>query len=113
MPARRIAGRIYEEIAVRAVEPLPVDIQGATLSLDASGVEIKNDSGNPIPVVAGLSIPKHDYIELAYTGSDVTGVTYKLGGTWDTGTDTYTGGTTVGQLELVYSGANLVKIVEV
>ena len=30
--------------------PVPVDIQGATLSLDADGVEIKNDSGNPIPV---------------------------------------------------------------
>lgn len=31
-------------------DPLPVDIQGATLSLDAAGVEISNDSGNPIPV---------------------------------------------------------------
>jgi hypothetical protein len=31
-------------------DPLPVDIQGATLSLDAAGIEIKNDSGNPIPV---------------------------------------------------------------
>jgi hypothetical protein len=30
--------------------PVPVDIQGATLTLDADGVEIKNDSGNPIPV---------------------------------------------------------------
>jgi hypothetical protein len=42
---------------VSPAKPLPVDIQGATLSLDASGVEIKNDSGNPIPVAdAGSSL---------------------------------------------------------
>lgn len=35
---------------VSTAAPLPVDIQGATLSLDAAGVEIANDSGNPIPV---------------------------------------------------------------
>lgn len=94
-------------------DPIPVNIEGASLELDASGIEIKNDDGNPIPVVTGLSIPKHDYVELSYTGDDVTGVSYKVGGTWDTGTDTYTGGTTVGQLELVYSAGKLVKIVEV
>lgn len=76
-------------------------------------VQIGNDAENPVPVVAGFSIPKHDYAELSYTGSDLTGVTYKLGGTWNSSTDTYTGGTTVFQLELVYSGGNLVKIVEV
>jgi UDP:flavonoid glycosyltransferase YjiC (YdhE family) len=59
MPAITINGRTYEEIAVVAStsRPLPVDIQGATLSLDAAGVEIANDSGNPIPVSdAGGSI---------------------------------------------------------
>jgi hypothetical protein len=30
--------------------PVPVDIGSATLSVTASGVEIKNDAGNPIPV---------------------------------------------------------------
>jgi hypothetical protein len=36
---------------------LKVDIQGATLSLDAAGVEIANDTGNPIPVSdAGSSL---------------------------------------------------------
>jgi hypothetical protein len=68
---------------------------------------------DPLPIVTGFSIPKHDYVELSYTGSDMTGVTYKLGGTWDTSTNIYTGGTTVGQLELVYDGGNLVQIVEV
>lgn len=95
-------------------DPIPVDIgTSIDVSIDNTSIEIANDSGNPIPVVAGLSIPKHDYIELSYTGEDVTGVAYKIGGTWDTGTDTYTGGTTVGQLELVYSAGKLVKVVEV
>jgi hypothetical protein len=42
---------------VTAVKPLPVDIQGATLSLDADGVEIKNDSGNPIPISVTTRTP--------------------------------------------------------
>lgn len=95
-------------------EPLPVNIGSATLSVTADGVEIKNDSGNPIPTVTGLSIPKHDYIELSYTGANLTGVIYKLGGTWNTTTNTYSGGSTVGQLELVYDGSNnLIQVVEV
>jgi hypothetical protein len=42
---------------VSPVKPLPVDIQGATLSLDANGVEIKNDSGNPIPTSVATRTP--------------------------------------------------------
>jgi hypothetical protein len=83
---------------VTAVKPLPVDIQGATLSLDANGVEIKNDSGNPIPVVTGLEIPEHDFIDLSYTGENLTGVVYKTGGS---------GGTTVATLTLAYTGSRL------
>jgi hypothetical protein len=90
MPAVTIQGRTYEEIAVTSL------------------------SSRPLAVVTGLSIPKHDYIGLSYTGSNLTGVVYKLGGTWNTSTDTYSGGTTVGQLELVYDGSNnLVQVVEV
>jgi hypothetical protein len=58
-------------------------------------VEVKNDSGNPIPTVEGLSIPEHDYIALTYTGSNLTGVVYKDGGA---------GGTTVATLTLAYDG---------
>jgi hypothetical protein len=87
---------------VSAAKPLPVDIQGATLSLDADGVEIKNDSGNPIPTIDGLEIPAHDYISLSYTGSNLTGVVYKTGGS---------GGTTVATLTLTYDGSdNLTSI---
>jgi hypothetical protein len=50
MTTRRINGNTYSEFAVVAADPLPVNIQGATLTLDAEGVEIKNDVGNPIPV---------------------------------------------------------------
>lgn len=78
-------------------EPLPVNIGSATLSVTADGVEIKNDSGNPIPTIEGLAIPEHDYIDLSYTGSNLTGVVYKTGGS---------GGTTVATLTLAYDGNN-------
>ena len=57
MTTRKINGNTYSEFAIVAAEPIPVDIQGATLTLDADGVEIKNDVGHPIPVSdAGGSI---------------------------------------------------------
>ena len=95
MATRKINGNTYSEFAVVAAEPLPVDIQGATLSLDADGVEIKNDSGNPIPTIQGLSIPEHDNIQLTYTGDNLTGVAYRVGGT------------TVATLTLAYTGSRL------
>lgn len=49
----------------------------------------------------GLSIPEHDYISLSYTGSDLTGVVYKTGGS---------GGTTVATLTLAYSDGNLTSV---
>jgi hypothetical protein len=66
-----------------------------TISL--GDVEVKNDSGNPIPTITGLEIPAHDYISLTYTGSNLTGVVYKDGGS---------GGTTVATLTLVYDGSS-------
>jgi len=86
---------------VTAAKPLPVNIGSATLSVTADGVEIKNDTGNPVPVsgtvnvLTGLEIPDHDYIALSYTGSNLTGVEYKDGGA---------GGTTVATLTLAYDG---------
>lgn len=80
---------------------LKVDISSATLSVTADGVEIKNDAGNPIPTIEGLSIPKHDYVSLTYTGTNLTGVAYKVGGS---------GGTTVATLTLAYSGSQLTSV---
>ena len=53
--------------------------------------------GDPLAVVTGLSIPEHDYIALSYTGTNLTGVVYKTGGS---------GGTTVTTLTLAYDGSN-------
>ena len=105
MAQRVINGEQFDYFLVRgdASTPLPVDIQGATLSLDADGVEITNDVGNPIPVngtvnaLSGLEIPPHDHIALSYTGSNLTGVVYKDGGV---------SGTTVATLTLTYDGNN-------
>jgi hypothetical protein len=44
---------------------------------------------------------KYDYIELGYTGSDITSVIFKSGGS---------SGTTVATLTLGYSGGNLVSV---
>jgi hypothetical protein len=84
-------------LLVSTTDPLPVNIGSATLSVTADGVEIKNDSGNPIPTIQGLEIPAHDYIGMSYTGGNLTGVVYKAGGA---------GGTTVATLVLAYDGSN-------
>lgn len=78
-------------------DPLPVNIGSATLSVTADGVEIKNDLGNPIPTTAGLSVPAHDHMDLSYTGSNLTGIVYKIGGP---------SGTVVATLTLAYDGSN-------
>jgi hypothetical protein len=66
-------------------------------AISVGDVEIKNDNGNPIPTIQGLEIPAHDYIGLTYTGSNLTGVVYKDGGS---------GGTTVATLTLAYDGSS-------
>lgn len=87
--------------SVSKAEPLPVDIgQNVSVTMGAE-VEVKNDSGNPIPTIEGLSIPEHDYISLGYTGSDLTTVVYKTGGS---------SGTTVATLTLAYTAGNLVSV---
>lgn len=45
--------------------------------------------------ILGFQIPLYDYIALSYTGSNLTGVVYKTGGS---------GGTTVATLTLGYDG---------
>lgn len=92
---------------VNADGALLVDIGGAEISIPgeitvSNEVEIKNDSGNPVPVVTGLEIPEHDYIALSYTAGNLTGVVYKTGGS---------GGTTVATLTLAYDGSgNLTSV---
>lgn len=72
-----------------------ITIDSVTVSNE---VEVTNDEGSPIPVsIPGLQIPSHDYVALSYTGSNLTGVTFKTGGS---------GGTTVATLALTYDGNN-------
>lgn len=107
MAQRVINGEQYEALLIRGDlngGPVPVAFaSGVTISGVTIGaeVEIANDSGNPIPIVQGLSVPEHDYIALAYSGSTLTGVTYKTGGE---------SGTTVGTLALAYSGSTLTSV---
>ena len=87
-------------LKVDANGKLQIDIGAVSIG----DVEIKNDSGNPVPVtgpIPGLDIPAHDYIAMTYTGSDLTGVVYKTGGS---------GGTTVATLTLTYTGGNLTSV---
>lgn len=101
---------------------LPVTLDGEAVTVSGS-VEVTNDSGNPLPIsgtveitndsgntipvslpspaIPGLNIPTHNYISLTYTGSDLTGIVYKSGGS---------GGTTVATLALAYSNGLLASI---
>jgi len=57
MPSTSYIGSDGFEHQVSPASPLPVNIGNATLSVTADGVEIKNDTGNPIPVAdAGSSL---------------------------------------------------------
>lgn len=60
--------------------------------------DLEVGSTHPLPVSQGLSLPSHDYVGLSYTGSDLTTVTFKRGGS---------GGTVVATLTLTYSGGLL------
>jgi len=65
---------------------------------DKDGIIINpaKEDGN-LAFLPGLSIPIHDYLDLSYTGDNLTGVVYKTGGS---------GGTTVATLVLVYDGSD-------
>lgn len=78
----------------------------------SGGALVPVSESNPMPVtggtggaagtVPGLEIPAHDYVELSYTGSNLTSIIYKTGGA---------AGTTVATLTLAYDGSdNLVSI---
>jgi len=53
-------------------------------------------------LIANALVPQsYDYISLSYTGTNLTGVVFKSGGS---------GGTVVATLTLAYSGSNLVSV---
>lgn len=71
-----------------------------TVTNIVSEVEIKNDSGNPIPVFSGLQIPYHNQISLTYDGNNnIVGVAYSLNNVG------------VATLTLSYVNNNLISVV--
>jgi hypothetical protein len=80
--------------------PIPVSDAGGSLTVDGplTDAELRATAvpvSGTVNVLTGLEIPEHDYIDLSYTGSNLTGVVYKTGGS---------GGTTVATLTLTYDG---------
>ncbi len=67
---------------------------GVTVPLSLSSSGALNIAGN-------LVSEEYDYISLGYTGSNLTSVIYKIGGS---------GGTTVATLTLAYSGSSLTSV---
>lgn len=75
----------------------PTDAQIITVAKDVNSAKM---ALNVSPL--GDLVPRNfDHITLAYTGSNLTTVTYRVGGT---------GGTTVAVLTLGYTGANLTTV---
>lgn len=76
-------------------------------ALDPSGnlsplhVDADGNLKSSLAALPGLDIPAHDYIAMSYTGSDLTGVEYKTGGS---------SGTTVATLTLAYTDGNLTSV---
>lgn len=72
---------------------------------DTSGEILKlrlNDTTKRLLTEPGGLVPEDfDYMSFSYTGSDLTGVVYKTGGS---------GGTTVATLTLAYTGSNLTEV---
>jgi hypothetical protein len=73
-----------------------------TQALDTAEKFVKlidqGDGTYAIQTASGLGVPTHDYIGLTYTGSNLTSVVFKTGGS---------GGTTVATLTLAYTGSTL------
>ena len=74
------------------------DVTNALLTTTAADLAATKASTASI---AGMAIPANDYISLGYTGSNLTSVVYKTGGS---------GGTTVATLTLAYSGSDLISV---
>jgi len=75
-----------------------VSIVGVT---NATDTRINPATEESLSSLVGFDIPPYDFISLGYNGSDLTTVTYKVGGS---------GGTAVATLTLGYTGVNLSSI---
>ena len=71
------------------------------IPVDSSGEAISNSNPFPVVTINGLVPDSYDYIELGYTGDNITTVIYKTGGS---------DGTTVATLTLGYIGDKLTSV---
>jgi hypothetical protein len=71
-----------------------LDTTNAILTTTAADLAIVKGNSAKVP---GFSLPAYDYISCSYTGSNLTGVVYKSGGS---------SGTTVATLTLAYDGSS-------
>lgn len=88
---------------ISSSNPLPVEavVDSSVLPTGASTSALQTTGNTYLGGIAGLVPSAYDYISLTYTGSNLTGVVYKVGGS---------GGTTVATLTLAYSGSNLTSV---
>jgi len=78
-----------------AISNNPLDNEQKKFAVDGSGnVAVRT-------LASGFGIYYFDYISLSYTGSNLTGVVFKTGGS---------GGTAVATLALAYTGSNLTSV---
>ena len=74
----------------------------ASVTISGNATEAKQDTQiTLLQGIAGFTPSSYDYISLTYTGSNLTGVVFKTGGS---------GGTTIATLTLAYSGSNLISV---
>jgi hypothetical protein len=91
------------EIKNDAGNPVPMapNVTRGSGAIDANTTRVTLATDGPdvaaLSSIAGLAIPAHDFISLAYTSGNLTGVVYKTGGS---------NGVTVGTLALAYNGGN-------
>lgn len=72
-------------------------VTSSTLPTGAATSALQTTGNTLLGGIAGLTPSAYDYVSLSYTGSNLTGVVFKTGGS---------GGTTVATLTLTYDGSN-------
>ena len=79
------------------------NVETSLATISGNVTTIAADLAAPLQMkVPGFQLPSYDYLSMAYTGTNMTGVTYKTGGS---------GGTTVASLTLGYDGSgNLTSV---
>lgn len=95
--AAKMPSGAYTNIDATAGGNLKVSIEEADPSSGVATSALQTTGNNYLQAIAGLVPSAYDYISLSYTGSNLTGVVYKTGGS---------GGTTVATLTLAYDGSN-------